>query len=302
MKSLALNSDVDARWGIERWENEGGRIRLSTTVPSHLNRPSDADHWTRGLSHNFREAGLSVWSDAPTNSLLGSKEEGRDKKENKRAAVLLGPPGSGKTTLVRSLAAVNRISVIETGNLLKQEVRLQTLLGQKIKPYTDSGDLVPSEWVEQVISAHLTSVQGELVLFDGFPRCGEQIELFFQLLKSQQLDLCAVLVLTLDLQTAIKRLSGRRICTKCGGLYHVYSKPPKQAGKCGQCGGMLTQREDDRAEVIEQRFKSYERETMPVIESFRNKFVHLIWEESSTAPLDQVTDRVRQRLEQLTRP
>ena len=161
MKSLALNSDVDSRWGIERWKNEGGRIRFGTTVSNGLNRPP-ADHWTRNLSHNFGEAGLSVWSDAPTNFLLGSKEEGRDMKENKYAAVLLGPPGSGKTTLVRSLTAVNRISVIETGNLLKREVRLQTPLGRQLKPYTDSGDLVPSEWVEEVISAHLASVHGEL--------------------------------------------------------------------------------------------------------------------------------------------
>lgn len=301
MKSLAFNSDVDARWGIERWENEGGRIRFGTEMSSRLSRPTDAGLWARDLSKNAGEAGLGSLPDAVANFLVGSKEERRVIKRNKCAVVLLGPPGSGKTTLVRSLAAVNRMSVIETGNLLKREVRLQTPLGRQINPYTDSGDLVPSEWVEQVISAHLASVQGEFVLFDGFPRCGDQVELFFQLLKSQHLDLCAVLILTLDLQTAIKRLGGRRICAKCGGLYHVSAKPPKQTGKCDQCGGVLTQREDDRAEVIQQRFKNYERETMSVIESFRNEFEHLIWEESSTAPLDQVTDRVRQRLEQLIR-
>jgi adenylate kinase len=222
--------------------------------------------------------------------------------KNKCAIVLLGPPGSGKTTLVRSLATVKRISVIETGNLLKREIRLQTPLGRQIKPYTDSGVLVPSEWVEQVISAHLKSVQSDLILFDGFPRCGEQIELFFQLLKSQHLDFCGVLVLTLDLQTAIKRLSGRRICTKCGCLYHIYANPAKQPEVCDRCGEKLIQREDDRAEVIQQRFTSYEYETMPVIESFRKKFAHLIWDESSTASLDQVIDRVGRRLKQLTRP
>ena len=73
MRSLVLNFDVDTRWGIERWENEGGRVRFGTTVSNGLNRPPDADRWTRELSHSSREAGLSVWPDAPTNFSLGSK-------------------------------------------------------------------------------------------------------------------------------------------------------------------------------------------------------------------------------------
>ena len=158
---------------------------------------------------------------------------------------------------------------------------------------------MPSALVAQVISTEAERVQTDLVLFDGFPRCSDQIEVFLQLLKSQNLDLCAVLILTLNLETAIKRLSGRRVCAKCGGLYHVSAKPPKQAGQCDQCGGVLTQREDDRAEVIEQRFKSYECETMPVIEFFKARYEHLILEQSATAPSHEIVARAAQRLETL---
>jgi adenylate kinase len=288
MNAFTYNANVDSSRGIERWENEGGRFLVGTTGSSRLNRRPEADDSMREV---FTEDHNS-WPDTTDRVLCRSKVRGR----KRRAAVLLGPPGSGKTSLVRSQVGVDGISVIETGNLLKREVRLQSSLGRRIKPYTDSGALAPSVLVNQVVFAEVESAQGELVLFDGFPRCADQIKLFFQLLDKLHLDLCAILVLTLNLQTAIKRLSGRRICSKCGNLHNVHSKPPKCAGKCDRCGSKLVEREDDRAEVIQERFESYEQETTPVIEFFRVRFKQFIWEGSPTASLDELIESAGHRL------
>lgn len=178
----------------------------------------------------------------------------------------------------------------------------QTALGRKIKPFIDSGSLVPSALVAKVMSAEVEKVQNDLVLFDGFPRRSAQIKLIFQMLKIRNFKLGAVLVLTLDLPVAIKRLSGRRTCVKCGKPYNVDTKPPQRAGRCNQCGGNLIQRDNDRAEVIARRFKSHESETLPVIEFFRAGYAQVIWEQSATAPFSEIMASAGRRLEELARP
>ncbi len=125
-----------------------------------------------------------------------------------------------------------------------------------------------------------------------------KIGMFFQLLKEHHMVLCAVMILNIDSQTAMNRITGRRVCVNCGAIYSVYTEAPKVSGSCDKCGGRLIQREDDRIEVVRERFRGYERDTLPVVEFFRNEFRHLTMEESAPKTPNELFARVRTRLEE----
>ena len=210
---------------------------------------------------------------------------------------MMGPPGGGKTTLARSLAARGPFAAVEPGNLLEKEIRQDTALGRQIKHYKLAGELVPPEFVRQVLSGELQNAKGKHILFDGFPRSIAQIDTLAELLKEHGLDLCAVLIIELDLQTALQRITGRRICSQCGTVYNIYSKPPKQPDVCDRCAGKLTQRADDGVEIVRNRLTTYERETVPAIDYLRKQSPQLIWEESAALSPERLLEQVWQRLE-----
>jgi adenylate kinase len=188
--------------------------------------------------------------------------------------VLLGPPGAGKGTHAQVLSKNLNIAHISTGDLLREALRAGTALGLKAKEYMDKGALVPDEIVIGIVRERLSKkdAQGGFIL-DGFPRTTQQGESLDAMLKDLGMPLDLSVYFKTSLAVIIRRLSGRRICSKCGKTYHVVNFRPKVENVCDVCRGDLMQRPDDRAEVIENRLKEYEKQTAPLVDYYKKKKV-----------------------------
>ena len=178
--------------------------------------------------------------------------------------VLLGGPGAGKGTQAEKLLEERDMEHLATGDILRDEVDRGTDLGSKAKSYMDKGELVPDDLVVDMVEKRLTEEKG--YLFDGFPRTIDQAE---ALEEAVELDLVAYI--KIDESEAVRRLSARRVCSECGRIYNTLFKPPEAEGVCDKCGGDLYQRDDDKSEVIRDRFETFLAETAPLIEFYREK-------------------------------
>lgn len=174
--------------------------------------------------------------------------------------ILLGPPGSGKGTQAERICRHYRIPKISAGYLLREEVKKQTSLGREAKPFMEKGLLVPNKIVSAIVGKRLDDEECKNgFLIDGFPRNVDQA---VELESMKKIDL--VLYLHLDLDDAIKRLEGRRTCSNCGAVFHIEFHRPKQEDVCDDCGSRLVQRIDDRSDTIMKRFRTFEKETLPL--------------------------------------
>ncbi|MDF7801368.1 adenylate kinase [Pontiellaceae bacterium B1224] len=179
--------------------------------------------------------------------------------------VLLGPPGAGKGTVAEVLVGKGYIHV-STGDLLREQIRLETPLGIKAKKLMDGGQFVPDDVVVGMIRDLLKdSAFGTSYLFDGFPRTLVQAEKLAELLQTLNGTLEKVVLLECPVETIVERLIGRRTCGKCGSVYHVTFNPPSKAETCDVEGCELTQRADDTEETVRKRLKVYTEQTAPLI-------------------------------------
>jgi adenylate kinase len=182
--------------------------------------------------------------------------------------VLLGAPGSGKGTQSQLLVKAYGIPQISTGDLLREAVSKRTELGLKAKSAMDAGKLVDDATVLGMIRERLSrpdAVKG--FILDGFPRNIPQAEALHKMLAELGTPLNSVVLLNLDLGILFKRLTGRRICERCGRVFNIYTSPQETLVHCAQCGepGRLVQRPDDKEEVIGKRLEVYEAQTKPLI-------------------------------------
>ena len=191
---------------------------------------------------------------------------------NELNLVLLGPPGAGKGTQAERLVTDFELPYYATGNILRAAIEEESELGREAKEYVDRGDLVPDELICRVIEERLDSGEADDgFLLDGFPRTIGQAEMLERALDKRGRSLTAVLLIEVDDDEVIRRLSGRRTCVKNGHVYHVEFDPPKNEGICDQDGSRLIQRDDDKPETIRNRLAVYHQQTEPLMAWYEDK-------------------------------
>ncbi len=209
--------------------------------------------------------------------------------------VLLGAPGAGKGTVAALLSQKYGLPHISTGDIFKEEIRRASPMGLKVKGIVESGALVPDSVVNDLMKDRLsrTDVRSGFFL-DGYPRTVEQ---------AKAMDSFATPELALNFsasrRTIIERLSGRRVCPKCGAIYHVSNNPPKRQGICNGCNEKLITRKDDEPAVVSNRLDVYDRVTRPLIDYYRSR--GLLAEINSDFPIGKIDRIIEQCVKALSR-
>ncbi len=175
--------------------------------------------------------------------------------------IFLGAPGAGKGTHAEVVSQKYQIPTISTGNIIREALKSGTEMGLRAKAYTETGKLVPDDVVIGIIRERLANEDCKNgFILDGFPRTIPQAEA----LGKMGVNIDLVIDIYVPEDTIVRRLSGRRVCEKCGAPYNVFDKLPKAEGVCDICGGTLIQRKDDAPETVKARLQVYHEQTEPL--------------------------------------
>ncbi len=213
------------------------------------------------------------------------------------AVILFGPPGSGKGTQSKLLVARFGIPQISTGDMLRDHISRGDAIGKSIEALMKAGSLVPDELVNELVRVRVSEPDcANGFILDGYPRTRQQAEVLTKLLREMNRDEL-VIHLVVDYNVIIARISGRRVCPKCGTLYNSSSRPPRVAGICDLDGTPLVIREDDREEVVRERLEAYEKQTRPLIEYFRGVGSRLYEVDASSGTPETVFGKILELLQ-----
>lgn len=193
--------------------------------------------------------------------------------------IFMGAQGSGKGTQAALVAPPLDLVRIATGDLFRAEIASASELGLELKEILGRGDLVPDELTNAIVRGRIAAIvqaraRGEQVrgvLFDGFPRTDVQARALDAVLAEYGDQLTAVIEIEVPRNVLIERLSGRRVCVRCGTVFHAVANPTANPGVCDVCGGEVIQREDDRPEPIARRLALYDQQTAPLLDYYRGR-------------------------------
>ncbi|MGI8143748.1 adenylate kinase [Staphylococcus haemolyticus] len=212
--------------------------------------------------------------------------------------ILMGLPGAGKGTQASEIVKKFPIPHISTGDMFRKAIKDETDLGKEAKSYMDRGELVPDEVTVGIVKERISEDDAKKgFLLDGFPRTIDQAEALNDIMSELGRNIDAVINIEVPEEELMNRLTGRRICEKCGTTYHLVFNPPKVDGICDIDGGKLYQREDDNPETVSNRLNVNVKQSKPILEYYNEKGV--LKNIDGAKGIDDVTKDVIDILDQL---
>ncbi len=205
--------------------------------------------------------------------------------------ILIGAPGAGKGTQAEILAEHFGAAVISTGTLLRDEITKGTELGKLAQSLIDDGNFVPDEVINPIAYERISQCQQNGYILDGYPRNVAQANQF----EDWQFKLDAVIYLDVNDDEVVDRLSGRRVCDKCGATFHTQHQLSQNGESCDECDGKLVLRKDDRPETVRLRLDTYRQKTFPVIEFYEQR--NLLLKITCVGGIENTTNLILKALE-----
>jgi len=206
--------------------------------------------------------------------------------------IIFGPPGAGKGTQSDNLVKEFNLFKVSTGELLREEIKKKSLLGNEIKPIVDQGLLVSDNIINGLIDNILSNkIYYNRLIFDGYPRNLNQANQLNFLIKQYNQKLSFAFNLNVDLDIIIKRILGRQVCSKCGLVFNTFYKPPKENNHI--CDSKhLIKRSDDNEKTIRNRFETYKKETLPVMNYYKKE--NLLYDIDGRGNISSIYTKIRE--------